>query len=50
MVQLLIHLLAAMMDVGAAEQEQRTAQEYIAEVPVIMVDGPVAICDGGELL
>lgn len=29
-------------------QLQRSAQEYIDDVPVIEVDGPTAICDGGD--
>jgi NADH dehydrogenase (ubiquinone) Fe-S protein 6 len=29
-------------------QNQRTAQEYIDDVPVVEVDGPTAICDGGD--
>lgn len=29
-------------------QFQKTAEEYIAEVPVIEVNGPTAICDGGH--
>jgi len=30
------------------QQQQKSAQEYIASVPVIEVNGNVAVCDGGQ--